>query len=60
MSNSKRIVISQSVKRKSVPKGSSQLFYTEQVVYHTENGLRTNGKKAYTSQTKHEIIQGKR
>lgn len=61
-SNSKaeRIVISQSVKRVKRPKGSATHIYTEQVVYKTKVGVRTNGKPAYHSETRHEQYHPKK
>lgn len=59
MSASKRIVISQSATRKQI-RSMGGCAYTEQVVYLTPNGTRTNGKPAFHSETRHEISQRKK
>jgi len=41
----KRIVISQSRTRKSIPSGSGDLYFTEEVVYKTKNGSVTRHEK---------------
>lgn len=41
----KRTVISQSKRRRSIPFGSSNYFYTEQVVYRDKHGSVTKHEK---------------